>query len=111
MKNIELKTILIDRENNNVFFFKTMPNIDKTFCEFSTDEDIFEQYKSYPLNETPSLVSWSEVTKEDLPFIIVTCDKYLDRYINSTPYTFLQDSMLMSFNVLFDALWEEVMKK
>lgn len=112
MKNIENKIISIDKEKENVFFFETMPRIGKVFVEFSTDEDMFEQFKSYPISQLPKQSKkWSEVEEEELPFIHTTCNKYLDEYVKTTAYTHLQESMIMSFAVLWDALYEEIDKK
>lgn len=104
MKNIENKMIAIDKEKENIFFFEFIPSISKAFVEFSTDEDLFEQFKSYPINQIPEQTrKWSEVEEEELPFIHTTCNKYLDEYVKTTAYTHLQDSMIMSFAVLWDA--------
>lgn len=112
MKNIENKTISIDKEKENIFFFEFIPSISKAFVEFSTDEDLFEQFKSYPINQIPEQTrKWSEVEEEEFPFIHTTCNKYLDEYVKSTPYTCVQESALMNFAVLWDTLYEEVDKK
>lgn len=112
MKNIENKMIAIDKEKENIFFFEFIPSISKAFVEFSTDEDLFEQFKSYPINQIPEQTKkWSEVEEEEFPFIHTTCNKYLDEYVKTTAYTHLQDSMIMSFAVLWDALYKEVDKK
>lgn len=112
MKNIENKMIAIDKEKENIFFFEFIPSISKAFVEFSTDEDLFEQFKSYPINQIPEQTrKWSEVEEEELPFIHTACNKYLDEYVKSTPYTCVQESALMNFAVLWDALYEEVDKK
>ena len=101
----------IDKEKENIFFFETMPSIGKAFVEFSTDEDMFEQFKSYPINQIPKTKKWSEVEDEELPFIHTTCNKYLDEYVKTTAYTHLQEAMIMSFAALWDTLYEEVDKK
>ena len=102
MKNIENKTISIDKEKENIFFFETIPSIGKAFVEFSTDEDMFEQYKSYPINQIPKQTKkWSEVEEEELPFIHTACNKYLDEYVKSTPYTCVQESALMCISITY----------
>lgn len=112
MKNFENKMIAIDEKNENVFFFEFLPYTGKVFVEFSTDEELFEQFKSYSFNQTPEQTKpWKQVTKEELPKVLMFCDKYLDKYVKSTPYTHVQESMMMSFTVLYDALFEEVTKQ
>ena len=112
MKNyFENKMIAIDEKNENVFFFEFLPMTGKMFVEFSTNEELFEQFKSYSFNQTPIQTKpWTRVTEEELPKIKAFGDKYLDRYVKSTAYTHLQESAIMNFAVLYDALAEEVTK-
>lgn len=111
MKIFENKMIAIDEKNENVFFFEFLPYTGKVFVEFSTDEGLFEQFKSYSFNQTPEQTKpWTQVTEEELPKVLMFCDKYLDKYVKSTAYTCLQESAIMNFTVLYDALTEEVTK-
>ena len=112
MKNyFENKMIAIDKEKENVFFFEFLPMTGKMFVEFSTNEELFEQFKSYSFNQTPEQTKpWNQVAEEELPQIKIICEKYLDRYVKSTAYTHLQESAIMNFAVLYDALAEEVTK-
>lgn len=107
------KRIAIDKEKENVFFFEVIPDIGKVFVEFSTDEDLFELFKSYSFNQIPKQTKkWSQVEEEELPFILMACNKYLDEYIKSTSCMddLQEEIVLMHFTILYDALYEEVMK-
>lgn len=111
MKNFENKMIAIDEKNENVFFFEFLPYTGKVFVEFSTDEELFEQFKSYSFNQTPEQTKpWTQVTEEELLQIKAIGDKYIDKYVKSTAYSFLQESAIMNFTILYDALTEEVTK-
>lgn len=111
MKFIENKMISIDEKNENVFFFEFLPYTGKVFVEFSTDEELFEQFKSYSFNQTPEQTKpWTQVAEEELPQIEKICNKYLDKYVKSTAYTFLQESAIMNFTILYDTLTEAVTK-
>ena len=105
------KRIAIDKEKENVFFFEVIPDIGKVFVEFSTDEDLFELFKSYSFNQIPKQTKkWSQVEEEEFSFILTACNKYLDKYIKSTSYTDLQEATLLNFTILYDMLYEEVAK-
>lgn len=110
------KRIAIDKEKENVFFFEVIPNISKVFVEFSTDEDLFGHSKIYSFNQIPEQTKkWSQVEEEEeeeeeLSFILTTCNKYLDKYIKTMSYTDLQEATLLNFTILYDMLYEEVMK-
>lgn len=105
------KRIAIDKEKENVFFFEVIPDIGKVFVEFSTDEDLFGHSKIYSFNQIPEQTKkWSQVEEEELPFILMACNKYLDKYIKSTSYTDLQEATLLNFTILYDMLYEEVVK-
>lgn len=111
MENIENKMIAIDKEKENVFFFEFLPFTGKVFVEFSTNEELFKQFESYSFSQTPEQTKpWKQVTGEELLQIETICNKYLDKYVKSTAYTHLQESMIMTFTVLYDALVEEVTK-
>lgn len=111
MKNIENKMIAIDKEKENVFFFELLPFTGKVFVEFSTNEELFKQFESYSFSQTPEQTKpWKQVTEEELLQIETICDKYICKYVKSTAYSYLQESMVMSYAVLYDALVEEVTK-
>ena len=105
------KRIAIDKEKENVFFFEVIPDIGKVFVEFSTDEDLFGHSKIYSFNQIPEQTKkWSKVEEEELPFILMACNKYLDKYIKSISNTDLQEATLLNFTILYDMLYEEVVK-
>lgn len=105
------KRIAIDKEKENVFFFEVIPDISKVFVEFSTDEDLFGHSKIYSFNQIPEQTKkWSQVEEEDLSFILTACNKYLDKYIKSTSYMDLQEVALLNFTILYDILYEEIVK-